>query len=184
MYSNYLPYYVLWLQQQRRQQEEKEQKEAEKKAEEEKVQQQLQQEFQEQQKSEESEKTEEKVEDKQETIVEESKPEPTPETTETKEEKPTTIESTTDKKQETSKNETITIVPKPTDCELLYAIGSEEYLLCDYNRKTNQQNNMLIAVMFLACIAIAVGICAIIVRHIDKKVEEDFKNNKGGYCLG
>lgn len=165
-------YYILWLQQQQRA---KQAEEAKKKAEEEAQRAREEAEQAKQQATEQSKQeqliqeqpTEEKVEEKpveepkQETPVEELKPVETPTTTTTEAPKKSTY------------------VPKPTDCELLYEVGSSDYALCENTKAQNAQFNSNFAIIILLCVAIGVGIASLIVQHVNRSVDEEFKNNKG-----
>lgn len=139
--SNWLPYYVLYMQQQQRAKKaEKEKKKAEEEAQ--RAREEAQQ--QEQAQTVQEQPTEKKVEEKP---VEESKTE-TPVT----ESKPVEVPVTT----ETPRKNTNT--PSPTECELLYEVGSNDYVLCEYTKAQNAQVNTNMAIMFLLVVAVAVGI--------------------------
>lgn len=71
--------------------------------------------------------------------------------------------------------------PKSTNCELLYEVGAEDYLICDYARQQNAQANSNLAFMLMSCLAIGISLAAIIIVCVNRKVDEDSKH--GGYYL-
>ena len=180
--NNWLPYYVLYMQQQQRAKKAEEEK---KKAEEEarKAQEEAQQQA-------EVTETEQKVEEsstgtqpQEEQKTEEQKVETTTETETKKEEIPTVSEKVESKPQTTTVVNTYT--PKSTDCELLYEVGSSDYATCDYARAQTAQANSNIAMMLMFCVMAGIGIAALIVHCVDRKVDEEYRSGKGGgYFLG
>lgn len=145
MTSNYLPYYVLWLQ--RQQQAAKEQEE----------------------------KKEQEVSQQIEEAPEEVKEEITEEPQE--EFKPVDPIPPAENLPEVAQ----TYKPKATDCELLYEVGTGDYLACDYARQQNAQANSNLAFMLISCLAIGISLAAIIIVCVNRKVDEDSKH--GGYYL-
>ena len=220
---NYLPYYVIWMQQRQRaekaEQERKAAEEKQKQAEEEsrkdkEESEQVKQEPLPETKPEVAESEtntvkEKPAEEKQKQAEEESrkdkeeseqvKQEPLPETkpevaeseTNTVKEKP--AEENKDSEIEAKPVETVTITennqestytPKPTDCELLYEVGSSDYALCENTKAQNAVINSNIAAIFMCCLAVGVGVAALIIRCVDRKVEREFREGKGGgHCL-
>lgn len=174
---NYLPYYVIWMQQRQR----AEKAEQERKAAEEKQ----------KQAEEESRKDKEESEQVKQEPLPETKPEVAESETNTVKEKP--AEENKDSEIEAKPVETVTITennqestytPKPTDCELLYEVGSSDYALCENTKAQNAVINSNIAAIFMCCLAVGVGVAALIIRCVDRKVEREFREGKGGgHCL-
>lgn len=151
--SNWLPYYVLFLQQQQRARKAEEER---KKAEEE------------------TQRAKEEAIQAQQEQVQEEQSQPT---------EPTATEGptpTTEAKPTTDTKPTSTYTPKPTDCELLYEIGSSDYALCENTKAQNAAANSNIAMIMMCCVAIGVGIAAIIVHCVDRSVDKKYGKNGGG----
>lgn len=160
--ANWLPYYVLYMQQQQRARKAEEERQKEEEA-------RKQAEAETQRAREEA---EQKQQEKQvvetppiEQTVEKSRP--------TEELKPTENTNNTAKP-------TYTYTPKPTDCELLYEIGSSDYALCENTKAQNAAVNSNIAVIFMCCLVGGLALAAIIVHCVDRSVDRKYGKGDGG----
>lgn len=172
--ANWLPYYVLYLQQrQRAQKAEEEKKKAEEEARRAEEEAQRAQETS-QQGQEEALKTEE-TQQEPETVQVEQHPndvaQPTTETT-TVEYTPSVMASTTAKDLHKKIGE---------DCAVLYEVGSSDFALCENTKAQLAASNSNIAMIIMCCIAIGVGIAALIVHFVDRSIDEKYKSGGNSF---